>query len=611
MNRNKHGINFDEGIPFTSKWEFNNLFVPFHSNQTQEFVEWISDGDSPILVGGQIGSGKTTFINKGLYENNINPDIEFHFDTEGSNLSEGDFLRIVFGGVLNLAARNKTDLSVFDFPSEFLINDIKNWNSFIRKLENRELTIEYYSYKKKISNLLFENSEYILTLSEQIINSIEDKQKKPLLFLASGIDKFSQSQHGFHSLQSSIQFLAKYKTIFEVNAIHIFDNKWQLKIYKKIFLDAFSKETILELLDKRKGIYANKSKFNINDKVADLSGGNPRQALRLMVNFEFYANRKKDIAIALHEAIRKTSQDLFAYADEPSMELIDTIDRDKIISGTLLNLPGDKDTAQRAVYGNWIIIRNSKETNIWNAIVNPIIKFFYQSNLNPEDYEMLALKKYADNMEMSASGMTYQIVDEDSLSEIHHQLSKTVAESYNMNLADSLDLLTDSLLSENRQDRVIITYKNMQLMEAVKAYIFTRAYSYSNPSIINYSLNETEPFIFQIEKVLFKNKVSIYSFTFDDIIPENEIIEADKLRDSLLDYQILWWIPDNHLSRYLQKWTQLRQLFQIIILEDEILSTLSKEQIEEDIEFYKEVKGEDSLMVDNLKIVLNYLSQND
>jgi len=611
MNRNKHGINFDEGIPFTSKWEFNNLFVPFHGNQTKEFVEWLTDGDSPLLVGGQIGSGKTTFINKGLYENNINPDNVFHFDIEGSNLSEGDFLRIVFSGILSLAERNKTDLSVFDFPTEFLVSDIKNWNNFISKLNNRELTLDYFNYKKKIGNLLFENSEYILTLSEQIINSIEDKLKRPLLFLASGIDKFSQSQHGFHSLQSAIQFLAKYKTIFEVNAIHIFDNKWQLKIYNKIFLEAFSKETILELLDKRKGVYAKKSKFDINDKVADLSGGNPRQALRLMVNYEFYANRKKDVAIALHEAIRKTSQDLFAYADEPSVELINTIDRDKRISGTLLNLPGDKDTAQRAVYGNWIIIRNSKEANIWNAIVNPIIKFFYQSTLKPEDYEMLALKKYADNMEMSASGMTYQIVDEDSLYKIHHQLSKTVAESYSMNLADSLDLLTDSLLSDNRQDRVIITYKDKQLMEAVKAYIFSRAFSYSNPSIIDYALNETEPLIFQIENILFKNKIGIYSFIFEGEIPDNEIIEADKLRDSLLDYQILWWIPDSHLSRYLQKWTQLRQLFQIIILEDEILSTLSKEQIEEDIEFYKEVKGEDSLMVDNLKVVLNYLSQND
>lgn len=611
MNRNKHGINFDEGIPFTSEWEFNNLFVPFHSNQTQEFVEWLTDGDSPILVGGQIGSGKTTFINKGLYENKIKPDNVFHFDTEGSNLSEGDFLRIVFSGILSLAARNKTDLSAFDFPSEFLINDIKNWNNFISKFENRELTLDYFNYKKKIGNLLFENSEYILTLSEQIIKSIEDKLKRPLLFLASGIDKFSQSQHGFHSLQSSIQFLTKYKTIFEVNAIHIFDNKWQLKIYNKIFLEAFSKETILVLLNKRKGIYAKNSKLNINDKVADLSGGNPRQALRLMVNYEFYFNRKKNIVIALHEAIRKTSQDLFAYADEPSTELIDTIDRDKKISASLLNLPGDKDTAQRAVYGNWIIIRNSKETNIWNAIVNPIIKFFYQSTIKPEDYEMLALKKFADNNEMSASGMTYQIVDEDSLSKIHHQLSRTVAEGYNMNLTDSLDLLTDSLLSENRQDRVIITYKDKQLMEAVKAYIFSRAYSYSNPTIINYSLNNAEPFIFQIEKILYKNSVGIYSFTFDDLIADSELVEADKLRDSLLDYQILWWIPFSHLSKYLQKWTQLRQLFQIIILEDEILSTLSKEQIEEDIKFYKEVKGEDSLMVENLKVVLNYLSKND
>jgi hypothetical protein len=61
------------------------------------------------------------------------------------------------------------------------------------------------------------------------------------------------------------------------------------------------------------------------------------------------------------------------------------------------------------------------------------------------------------------------------------------------------------------------------------------------------------------------------------------------------------------LPKYLQKWIQLRQIFQIIILEDEIMNVLNLHQVEEDIEFYKKIKGNDNSIIKNLEIVAEYL----
>lgn len=608
MNRNKYGINFDEGIPFESEWEFQNLFVPYHSSQFKEFKNWLDNGTTPILIGGQIGSGKSTFIKKALLESNNQPDITFHFDTEGANLAEGDFIKVLLVGISEYALNKNLDLSFSNLPEEITKNKLSKWSELFQKLVNIEFNLNYFDFKKELSNSLHENSEYVFAVLNQILELIKNNLGRDVFFLASGIDKFAPQSSGFISLQSSLNFLTTYKTIFEVNAVHIFNNKWQLKNIEKVFLEAFNEVEIIELLKKRKGVYAKNNNSFIKN-IANFSGGNPRQALRLLVNYEFYKNKKMSYEETIQLAIKKTTQDLFAFSDEPSKELIATISKDKSVSTTLFNLPGDKDTANSAFYNNWFFITGHKEGNTWNAIINPMVNFFFKTEITPEEYEMLTLKKYATEHQISPTGLTYQISD--NYEKIQHELSKSVSENYQLNLTETLDLLSDSLLSENRQDRVIVVYKNVEVMQAVKAYVFSKVFTYENPTIIDYQLNESESLAFQLTKILSQNKVDIYSFVFENRIPDNQLIEVDKLRDSFLDYQLLWWIPIEHLSKYLQKWTQLRQLFQIIVLEDEILSTLDVKQIQEDIEFYKEAKGQDNPLIQNLEVVLNYLLPND
>ncbi|MBA7549397.1 hypothetical protein ES705_41878 [subsurface metagenome] len=78
-------------------------------------------------------------------------------------------------------------------------------------------------------------------------------------------------------------------------------------------------------------------------------------------------------------AIRRTTDDLFAYSNRPSSDLIKTIQNDKKIKTSLFNLPGDKETAQESLYGNWIFITQGSTNGSWPAIVNPLVKPFFEN----------------------------------------------------------------------------------------------------------------------------------------------------------------------------------------------------------------------------------------
>jgi hypothetical protein len=463
-----------------------------------------------------------------------------------------------------------------------------------------------FDFRKSFSAKLVDNLEYVTATINKIIEEIENAKADKLLFFASGIDKYKPLSAGFFSLQSSLEILSKHKTFFEVNAVHLFDNKWILKNTHKIFLGTLKDNEVVNLLNRRKGVYVNSIKEVLNN-IAFFSGGNPRQALRLLINYEFFKKELNTSKKALHLGIKKTSQDLFSFAEKPSQELINYVEKERSLSTNLLSLTNDKDTAQEALYGNWVFIQGEKEGIKWNAIVNPIVKLFSNMDLSPEEYEMLLLRKYGENYSISPTGMTFHAEDEKFSDAAKLELTQVVVESFKLNLTEALDFLSSSLLSSSRQDRVIIAFKDKEIMLAVKAYIFSKVLSRDNLNIFEKVLNKEENLSSQLQRDISENESSVYSFVFDEDFPEEQIAEVDKIRDRLIHKEILWWIPFNLLSKYLQKWTQLRQLFQIVILDDEILNSLNIKQIEEDIEFYSKVKINDKLMMERLVLVLRYL----
>ena len=93
---------------------------------------------------------------------------------------------------------------------------------------------------------------------------------------------------------------------------------------------------------------------------------------------------------------------------------------------------------------------------------------------------------------------------------------------------------------------------------------------------------------------------------------ENSQLEAlDKQRDRFINHQMLWWIPFNDLKDYLPHWTQLRQLFELFVLEDELLGSISEEEVRADLAFFEDMadseQSPEGNVLSNLKIVLEHL----
>ena len=118
---------------------------------------------------------------------------------------------------------------------------------------------------------------------------------RPMILFAFGIDKFEPGSTAYFALTDILQTLSAYKTLFEVNAVHLFyghllyDGSGMGKM-EKIIINPLRGEQIREMLVKRLGRYAK----TYRDDVALLAGyswGIPRQALRLLDSFLAVQNR--------------------------------------------------------------------------------------------------------------------------------------------------------------------------------------------------------------------------------------------------------------------------------------------------------------------------------
>src|ERR1035437_8524233 len=111
MSRNESGINFDEGVQLSDTFEFEHLYIPFHQVHYSELLYWLNHQNTPLLIGGQIGSGKSTFINKAFSDSHVNPDIVFHFDQDSINIFENNPLLVIIKEIIKKAISENIDRS--------------------------------------------------------------------------------------------------------------------------------------------------------------------------------------------------------------------------------------------------------------------------------------------------------------------------------------------------------------------------------------------------------------------------------------------------------------------------------------------------------------------
>ncbi len=623
MKLNKFGINIDEGLPLQGE-AIDKLYEPCFPDFSKEIKNWIKSSLSskPLLVGGQIGSGKTTLLNQLFGQKNLSPEIIIEFDKESLNLDEGDFLSIVLARFLKKIDELQLDINSLELPYDYFNLKEKNLNGLIELLIPSLFSIETFENKEKARKVVSEHSEYFKNLIIKLGELIQEYFKNSFFIFASGIDKFNTKSSAFFELKSSLNILSKFKTLFEVNAIHLFlpDVTTPFKnIAKKLLITTPSNKQIINILKKRMGIYSQPVENEL-ELISKWSGGNPRQAIRILSYF-LSLQKKSDLTKTekLAKAIKQTSEDFFSFANKPNLELIKTVERDKKIETSLINLPGDKDTAQEALYGNWIFITDDSQNNSWPAIINPLVKSYFTEETITESPEQILLTKYAETHGISASGLTFTTLDkegvEKSPSEILFEfLSSGIEEPYPLKIVEILDLIAAALLSKDRKDRILIAYKDKKILEAARAYIFAKANTYEyqryEHRIITGGKNQNP--LQQIEETLAID-TDIFSFDLEGDWSEVQLDILNKHRDIFIYYQMIWWVPYKNIKKYLPHWVQLRELFEFYVLEDEMLGSLSKEDIESDILFLEDLieseNSAESETVKNFKIVLEFLKK--
>lgn len=612
MKRNQYGVNFDLGVPLESEWEFQNLFVSVQKDLQISLERWLERGDSAFFIGGQIGSGKSTIIQKVIQTSQAKPEVEFHFDREGSNLTLSDFWRIILAGLIGKALHLKADLSSLSLPEEFAGLDSQQWQELLTILNPPHISQLLYLKRKKIQDKIQELPGFIEDACTHLLNRIEEKlAKKPLLF-AAGIDKYAPDSAAFFDLRGPLEFLMSHKTLFELNIVHMFHYPFYADSDRWHIIYAMRKDKINDLLKKRMGIYS-KSGEKFVSVASRWSGGNPRQALRMFMTLQ--KTRGKTLEENTVKAIKTLFLEYFAYSPKPEDQLLNAINHQNYLEPTILSLPGDKETAQRAVYGNWVLLQRSGGSDgTLKAIINPIVRYSVDLKVNPDDPEVKLLKRYATQKQMSSVGLDFN--RDIMLPELWKRLLKTELEQPpRSNLVEIIEILKSSLLSKDRTDRIIIAYRQHDILEAARSYIFTQANTFEYQSFKHTAIqdnSEIPPSVKLIELV--NENVDIISVDFlGDEWTEKSLIEIDKIRDSLLGHQMIWWIHEQSLSKALHYWTQIRQLFQIFVLEDELLASLSRDEVKSDIAFFESlVEGKNSdnaIILNNLGIVLRYLDQ--
>ncbi len=111
MSINKRGMTIDLGYPL-SEADMEDLFIDLFPELKKWCVEWLKDVKNvrPMMLAGQIGTGKTTLINQVFLKSGIEPDLRLSFDKDDFDVSIGGFLGYVFFKTLMTLQSLKVDI---------------------------------------------------------------------------------------------------------------------------------------------------------------------------------------------------------------------------------------------------------------------------------------------------------------------------------------------------------------------------------------------------------------------------------------------------------------------------------------------------------------------
>ncbi len=624
VKRRQYGINLDDGVALSSEEEFRLLYVPCNPDQTVCLQGWFSDDTpKPLMLGGQIGSGKTTLL-KEVSRSFIDPQIiTVCFDTDPIEASEGGFCLLLLGRTLQACLKAKVEIDgcgivLSDFPSI----DADSWHAFAAKTTSWSSNLQAAGRLRDACAVMSENAGLVRTACGQLLDRLRDVTSREPTIIAEGIDKFNPSTPEYFSLKDTLTFLAKRKTLLEVNAVHLFKERdFQLGI-RKLFIGGIGKEKLVEMLQKRLGSYA-PVYHEAFPLIVDYSGDNARQALRLLNAYYFQRTQhKNDHTAAIVLACHQVAKDLLnvPYGRFPT-DIFAVVKRDKYINGSLFNDEKHKtrEGANDALYHNWLFVQGEPEPitpTQWPAIINPLIDKAIEWEVDaPRTPEEEAVRKWAIDHDISPLGLNLP-VDANGKQPAWDKFWEEIeasSEKETLNILDVLKEIAAGLFSIERQDRIIITYQDHTNLEAVRDFLVGEANTYSHFPCEEITLEGGEgrdPVRKLLMRLADQDPNHIYSVKLTGKWTEDQLRDIDHRRDILGNLQMLWWIQQDDLKRYLRFWPQLRQFFRIYRLEEELWRGITMEEIQADIDFIKDMSDEsDPEGIRRLSTVLAYLKE--
>lgn len=618
MKRRQYGINLDDGTALASDEEFDLLYVPCNLNVTESLDSWFENNSkTPLLFTGQIGSGKTTLLKE---VSRRHPSITLLFDTGPIAISEGGFLLLILGGILNQCLKCGATLEDSGILlDDFSLLNVSTWDDLSQRLISPPRSIEEAVNLKMISEILGETTSHVFQVCDTLLTRIAEKTEKEPIIIAEGVDKFHPDAPDYFLLKSSLKFLSTRKTLFECNASHFFHLDDFAPDIEKIFIGQVQDESLSLILTKRLGSYAGVYEEAIPE-IIQHSGGNVRQAIRVL---GAYHSKKSQPNFDHQSALKKATLQVAANLLEISFQnlpvnILSAVQRDKYIETALFHNLDTRTGAIDAVYHNWLFLENLPSEDApsqWPASLNPLLPEGIITSAQPQPTpEEKSVLEWAENTGLSSFELSVP-TSEDGSPEwegFWRQIEEFI-DTDALHVQELLHEIASGLFCFERQDRIIITYQNASDIQPVKNYLRAKASTYIQTTFRNITLtggDDQNPIQELQVQMSESDPHALYFIELDGEWTSQQLQDLDRRRDLFGDLQMLWWIEKESLKHYLPHWPQLRQFFRIYDLDADLWKGIQPEEIQADIEFLESMsESGEAEEIRSLSTILSLLTQ--
>jgi len=234
----------------------------------------------------------------------------------------------------------------------------------------------------------------------------------------------------------------------------------------------------------------------------------------------------------------------------------------------------------------------------------------------PPSAEQELVRKWAREHDVSPLGLNVPLDSsgDPDWGEFWEELeSSSTSEDEGLSILRLLEEIGAGLFGVERQDRIVVAYKNRGNLDAVRNFLVGKANTYAFfpcREIVLTGGEGRQPVQELLVSLAERDPNAIYSVDLTGDWTDAQLRDLEHRRDLFDTLQMLWWVQQDALERYKPFWPQLRQLFRIYRLEEELWRGLTPEEIESDIDTIRELSSQhDPEGVRRLNTVLTFLRE--